>query len=315
MAQHFDTRALPPETRRQLWRESVSKAYFELDLEYADPERFTGTLDSFTLGEVSLSLLRSAPLRYRRLASHLSADAEENYLLTVPVKASIEFSQRGRTTVCTPDSFTLERSGEPYEFSYDDPNELRVLKIPAVALGRRVGAPDRLCAVRFDAAGGAGALFADYLGIAARHAPTLGGGSSGVLSSQLLDLLAIVLEGAAEVGDSDETSVQGAHLRRIEHHIRTHLRDPDLTPATIAAATGVSLRYLHKLFRNSERTVAEFVRELRLQACREALVFGDPRTAIGAIAYEWGFSDQAHFTRAFKRRFGVSPGEARRRGC
>ena len=60
------------------------------------------------------------------------------------------------------------------------------------------------------------------------------------------------------------------------------------------------------------RTVTEYVRELRLQACHEALVRGGPQVAVGTLCYEWGFSDQSHFTRMFKRRFGVAPGEARR---
>lgn len=312
MNDSFTTRVLPAAERLRSWRSRVAEAYFELELEYADPDTFTGRLDRFELRDVSLSVLRSEPLRYRRLASHLSGDPEENFLLTVPVTTAIEFSQRGRTTVCAPGSFTLERSGEPYEFSYSEPNELRVLKIPALALGRRVGAPDRLCAVRFDAAGGAGALFVDYLGIATRHAGALDRSGTGTLAGQLLDLLALVLDGAGEVADSEETSVQGAHLHRIERYICQHLREPGLSPASIAAASGVSVGYLHRLFRNTDRTVTEYVRELRLQACHEALVRGGPQVAVGTLCYEWGFSDQSHFTRMFKRRFGVAPGEARR---
>jgi len=30
------------------------------------------------------------------------------------------------------------------------------------------------------------------------------------------------------------------------------------------------------------------------------------------IAFRWGFKDSAHFSRAFKREFGISPSEVRR---
>lgn len=303
----------PAETRLENWRERVSDAYFELELEYADPAHFDGRIVTFDLDGVALSWLKSDPLRYRRLASHVGADADENFLLTVPDQAPIQFSQRGRTTICGPGSFTLERSGEPYEFSYSEQNLMRVLKIPAQLLRRRIGNPDRLCAMRFDAQAGAGALFADYLSATTRHAETLKGTSAGTVGTQLLDLLSIVLEGAKDPGDSQETSVQAAHLRRIEHYIRTHLSEPDLGPATIAQACGVSVRYLHKLFRNTGCTVAETIRELRLEGCHEAILHSSASVPLSNFAYAWGFSDQSHFCRSFKSHFGVAPGEARRR--
>jgi AraC family transcriptional activator of tynA and feaB len=34
---------------------------------------------------------------------------------------------------------------------------------------------------------------------------------------------------------------------------------------------------------------------------------------IGEIAYQWGFSDVSHFSRAFKQRFGATPREWRKR--
>ncbi len=295
------------------WRTRVARTYFELDLDYRDPTRFSGELESIELDGVTLSMLASDPLRYRRLATHLGADRDEHFLVTVPECAPVTFAQRGRSTICGPGSFTVERSGAPYEFSYDVPNRLRVLKVSEKALRRRVAAPDRLCAIRFDAASGAGALFVDYLALVATRATVLGAGSRALLGAQLLDLLSVVVEGAADLADSTETSVRTAHRRRIEHHIRSHLGDATLSPASIAAATGVSLRYLHRLFSGSGQTVAEYIRELRLEACHEALTRGIDDGAVGALAYQWGFSDQAHFTRLFKARYGLAPGEARRR--
>jgi AraC-like DNA-binding protein len=312
MPEKFSTTTMSFEQRLNGWRDSVASAYFELDLEFADPERFDGELVSYDLNDVSLSVLRSDALRYRRLASHLHDAINEDYLLTVPDTSEIEFTQRGRSTTCAPGSFTLERSGEPYEFSYDKPNLLRVLKIPERALRLRIGTPDRLCAIRFDARTGAGALFVDYLALAARHVDGLSSASAGTVGTQLLDLLAVVLEGAGEVGESQETAVQGGHLRRIERYIRTHLGEADLAPATIAQAGGVSVRYLHRLFRNTDRTVAEHIRELRLEACSEELSKAGADFSLGTLAYKWGFSDQSHFCRVFKARYGMSPGEARR---
>jgi AraC-like DNA-binding protein len=54
------------------------------------------------------------------------------------------------------------------------------------------------------------------------------------------------------------------------------------------------------------------VLEARLQACRKAL--SDPRCvsfSVSEIAYAWGFNDLSHFSKAFRKRFGVSPAQYR----
>jgi AraC family transcriptional regulator len=56
-------------------------------------------------------------------------------------------------------------------------------------------------------------------------------------------------------------------------------------------------------------TVGEFVRRCRLELAARALQSG--RQSIGEVALDAGFCDQSHFTNAFRRVFGVTPGEWR----
>jgi transcriptional regulator GlxA family with amidase domain len=77
-----------------------------------------------------------------------------------------------------------------------------------------------------------------------------------------------------------------AMLRKIQDFILQNLHDDKLTPARIAEANGISLRYLHRLFQRSDMTVSGYVMHSRLTACRAALA--DPsyaRFQIGEIAY------------------------------
>ncbi|TWG00595.1 AraC-like DNA-binding protein [Kitasatospora viridis] len=88
--------------------------------------------------------------------------------------------------------------------------------------------------------------------------------------------------------------------------------DHHLSPQTVADAHGISVRYLHHLFRGEKQTVSTFIRELRLGRCRTDL--GQPGLAkhpVGAIGARWGFADAAVFSRAFKAAFGTPPGEYR----
>ncbi len=103
------------------------------------------------------------------------------------------------------------------------------------------------------------------------------------------------------------------HLARIKRRIDEQLDDPALSVGTLAAALGLSVSQIHRVFKSEPLTPAQYIWERRLEACSRDLL--DPRVAgrtVGEIAYGRGFSDAAHFSRAFRERFGCSP---RSGGC
>jgi AraC-like DNA-binding protein len=99
---------------------------------------------------------------------------------------------------------------------------------------------------------------------------------------------------------------------QVRDFILRHLGAESLSPATIAAAHNISVRYLHKLFQDEGLTVADWIRRHRLERCRRELA--DPLQydrPIHAIATRWGFPNAAHFSRAFRAAYGVPPREFR----
>ena len=149
--------------RSRHWHAAIATAYFPLDLQFRSPESFSGDLSLWTLGQVSLSRLTSEALQYKRLPHHFRAERDEHFLVTVPARSEAFFSQCGKDVRCQPGGFILERSHEPYEFSHHEAADLWVMKVEAKALGGRVRQPDRFCSMQFNAAEGAGGLFADML--------------------------------------------------------------------------------------------------------------------------------------------------------
>ena len=85
-----------------------------------------------------------------------------------------------------------------------------------------------------------------------------------------------------------------------------HLDDPSLTVASTATALGLSRRSLDRAFAEAGQSASRTLWALRLERCRRDLVV-DPRAGISQIAFRWGFSDAAHFSRAFRAAFGESP--------
>lgn len=80
----------------------------------------------------------------------------------------------------------------------------------------------------------------------------------------------------------------------------------DWTLTDIAVEVGVHPTHLARLFRRHYHcTVGEYVRQLRIQfACARLM---DTETPLAEIAQQAGFADQSHFTRMFKRHYGLSP--------
>ena len=88
----------------------------------------------------------------------------------------------------------------------------------------------------------------------------------------------------------------------------------DLTVGRVAAAVGVHPFHLSRVFKRFRRmTVGEYLNALRIErACRE---LERSASSISDVALSAGFSDQSHFTRAFKRQTGLTPGQYRKPGC
>ena len=299
------TAATPASQRAGHWDRVIAETYFPLHLTFRDAATFDGLLERRVIGPVSMSRLQTEPMQYERRPRHISGASEEEYLITIPRRSPVEFRQLGRDVRCDPGGFLLERGDEPYKFSYAAANELCVLKISKAVLCEKLRHPDRFCAKIFDGSTGVGALFTMFAGQIFTQAPQ-DSSSAQVLGRQLIELLALTLDAQTDADAAVGSSVRAAHLRRAEAMIRASLANPALSPEMVAEACGISKRYLHELFSGANVTVSQYIREQRLIAARDILELPNP-APIADIAYRFGFSDQAQFSRLFKAMFGETP--------
>ena len=88
-----------------------------------------------------------------------------------------------------------------------------------------------------------------------------------------------------------------------------------LSITTLASEVGLSTAHFSRAFKETVgRAPHQYLLLLRLQRARRMLEA--PDASLSDVAFSCGFSDQAHFTRMFKREFGLTPGavlRARRR--
>ncbi|MBR0706700.1 helix-turn-helix domain-containing protein [Bradyrhizobium liaoningense] len=307
----YATNDIPAHSRQQYWQDIVSRTYFSLDLRFPSGRDFDARLGALSMGPVAVSRNIANGLLYKRHERHLQSEREESFLITVPELAEIRFEQDNKVVHCRPGAFLIERSHLPYEFSHQDRTALWVLKIPSAVLRARISRPERLATLQFDASRSVGALFVDTLRLAGERISEMDEMARTLMGKHLVELLTMAIESDDRVLTGHSSSVRNGHLLRCEHFIRTRLEDMRLTPQTIADGCGISLRYLHQIFEGEGLTVCAYIRNQRLSMCDTLLRDPNCRKSISEIAYQWGFADQAQFSRNYRGRFGCTPSEAR----
>ncbi len=138
------------------------------------------------------------------------------------------------------------------------------------------------------------------------HAAFLRGASELDAEEIVLEMLACVT-GVDALGEESAPPGWLARLReRLHEGYRSTLRVADL-----AEEIGVHPVHAGRVFRRHHHmTIAEYVRSLRIEDARRAIL--DGRRSLSSIALGTGFADQAHFSRCFKEIVGVPPGVYRR---
>jgi transcriptional regulator GlxA family with amidase domain len=118
----------------------------------------------------------------------------------------------------------------------------------------------------------------------------------------------------AEKNPAAAGAIRNHHLQRAEECIHTHLRD-EFSLLDLTEATGTSPSTLLRTF-NTHHGVSpmQYVKMLRLQAVRRALLESDPlRGSVGGIASEYGFRQPGRFSADYRKVYGELPSVTLRR--
>ena len=110
---------------------------------------------------------------------------------------------------------------------------------------------------------------------------------------------------------SAETEIDRVLLNRVKVFIEQRLQDPGLTPSLICQHLGISRASLYRLFER-ETGVATYIQTRRLEKIRTIIQesYSDSHR-ISALAFQFGFKSESHFSRSFKKAFGYSPKDAK----
>jgi AraC-like DNA-binding protein len=300
-------------TRSQL-EDNVRSAHVSVDLEERGKPIKHFSCRELPLAKLELFDIVIDPVAIHRRTEDIDKDSNDDFLLasqvegTVLVKeGDVEFTQR-------PGDLSIMSAGEPYSIIHTQHSHRLILHIPAEVYRERILAHQegRRFRPRMVAAGGLATIVHAMLKSLAFEADKLNATEQYTLAESLLELTSAILRSEADQEYEQQHAKQSALFRRILEFMEANYMDCELTPEKIANANGISMRYLHSLFQQAGLTVSKWMWERRLKATREDLL--DPNMShmrVSEIAFRRGFNDPAHFSRAFKNRFDVSPSKLR----
>jgi AraC-like DNA-binding protein len=308
------TADVPAGRRFNFWQDAVCDVFVELDCRPVSQRPFFGEITTARCDDLHFSTVRSCDQNVYRTPARIRAAKEDVLLISLQTRGSGLIMQDGRETKLQPGDFACYDSTRPYVLSFNEDFEQLVLHMPRRRLLDRIGRSELLTARAVRATSPVGSLAFPFL----RQAAAVIGDVDSETASRLSDIaLALVTTAFAELVGREQTPDAQSWARtalayRAKAFIEAHLHDPKLTPASVADALGISLRYLQLLFHAENTTISDWIWDNRLARSRQRL--RDPLLAhesIAQVAFGCGFTELAHFSRRFKAAYNVSPRDYR----
>jgi AraC-like DNA-binding protein len=312
MADLLTTENVDVRERFDFWHEVICSAFVRLEAErLLVDEPFQGSITGGRLGPLMLTRVSARPHAVRRSADLIDSEPRNEVLISLQLSGVTIVSQGGREAVLRPGDFALYDATQPYELTMPGDFDQLVLQFDRKFLLERCPSPQALTAIRMPSTGQVTAPVSSFL----RSLEPVVGVDEAVsrqLATNALDLVGLAL--ASQFGDEVAPgATRTKHFLRACTYINAHADDFDLDPSAIAKATGVSLRYLHQLFRENDTTVNTYLLRRRLARCKDDLVnVGAAQRTITEIACAHGFKTGAHFSRWFSEVYEMTPSDFRR---
>ncbi|MCJ2089804.1 AraC family transcriptional regulator [Methylobacterium sp. E-005] len=237
----------------------------------------------------------------------------ERLLLVRPAVGRLQVTQGGRTLACCSRDALLVAASRGAVFAATAVERIDILAIERRQLAgplatlesgflRRIGRDHP----------GLQTLTAYAAGLLRGLIPAATAGLAELARAHLAELLAVIVREPDLQANGPVPSRRDQRIQALKAEVEQRLGSPDLSLDTVARAQRISSRQIQALFQAEGETFSGFVLTRRLDRAMQRLTDGDDARPVGAIAFDVGFGDLSYFNRTFRRRFGLTPSQARR---
>lgn len=289
------------------WREALGALYDVMPVTGADADAaFSASAVSLHLGPLVLGAMRADTLSYERSEARIRLDRLDHFILAIDQVTDLADGS-------TPSSaIVIQDLAQPLTLPATAwngvcivlPRDMMAPILPRAHLmhGARItGAMVAVLAVHVQSL----LHTADTLTLA--QAPALARATQQMIAACLTPVR------VAHADGREALAVRAVLFSRAKRLIEDGLADPAFTLRGLAVALGISRSALYDLFVPSGG-VARYITARRLDRIHAMLADPAEHRHIAEIAHDFGFTSEAHFSRAFRRRFGYVARDIRGRG-
>ena len=281
------------------------------ELDPAADVPFRAAMNSIHIGTTMLGRCDGTFTTVRRERRQVLETNDDRYCLARNTgDCAAQVVHRGREFTMRPGAMVLLKLDEPF-FSADGASHKRFTNVhlPMATLKAMVAGVDDLAGRELEP-GGALSLAMDYSDLLLRH-PAAVDEAGMAIAQHLMDLASLGLGARGELAlAAQRGGLRAVRLSAVLAILGRRFAEPDFSAHKLAAAAGLSERYVNELLYEAGASFTSRLNELRLRKAAALLAHRGERR-ISDIAFECGFNDLSYFNRCFRRRFGLTPSAAR----
>lgn len=308
----FDTRVVAPHERIEFWEERCAEKVVGLRCSCLSEKGLEARYNYFDFGRVKMIDIAGGEHFVERTPHLLRQREKDSAFLTVILNGKVFVNRAGQCVVAEAGDVVLYDTNQAYMHGFPAFARQVIFEIPGEDFRSRFGEWSLRDVVHFGGTANPARMIPLALQDVMHQAQALYGTdpkTGPLLEKRVWD----VMETAYSlVNGGQRSAYQAQMLLRARRHIAANLGDPELSPSTIAAFMGISLRQLNRLFEGEPLSLVAYIQEKRLEgARRDLLQRGSCTMSVSDVCYKWGFKSLAHFSRKFSERYGISPSHCR----
>ncbi|MBO90678.1 MAG: hypothetical protein CMM27_02075 [Rhodospirillaceae bacterium] len=226
----------------------------------------------------------------------------------------VEFESK-KFNLVTGDILIFDDASPPLRFKIKKPVHIIAVYMPIVLLKSWMPRSyDKLQHTLLSPGKKSTELLASYLTLLANYAVTEN--ETPLVKSAVPLLMAnisMLVFALSEMEDEKPKSIKESQLDLAKQYIMANIANSKIKPARVAEELGISVRYLHWLFKQTNETFTEFLTRKRIDLAQLLLASSSNDTFnVTEVAFMCGFNDSTHFSRRFKQQVGIPPSKFRK---
>jgi AraC family transcriptional activator of tynA and feaB len=304
---HWSMAEIPPENRFESWFEILSDTYLACAIEMIPDRPLTVAADVRENKLGTMSLLHSSvfPHRGKRTRRHVAARAHDVIGMHFIESGRQIVELDGDRTVLGPGDAVIWDGATTGYFEMTEPTVKTTLIVPRTLAATALPSYRRSYARALPHDDQQARSLAQILTVLHDQLPGMTGGAREAAARLVIELLKPL---DRRRPDADRRPAQQLREKALDY-VDANLQDATLSSATIAAAHRVSVRTLYSVLDGLGMTLGDYIRHRRLARAYDDLLFGSDQVSV--VSARWGFRSPAHFSRAFRSRYGLPPSTLR----